>query len=587
MFIYKKVIMLGKIKVTNIAMVYLVGAILYLGACKKYYNPPSVFEDYVGDSLDLKARKVLFISIDGFPGSDLKSYSPTNLTSLLSHSKYSFAQYNEDVETAASAWTSMMTGVSYSTHGVYDSTLAVVPDADADYEDAVTVYPSFMSKILLSKPSFTVSGVTPWAALNSILFRPFRKKLSVSNDMLAKDSAIYLLKNADHAVNILHLNEVAIAGNAGGYSTSSNPAYKGAIDSVDSYVGQAIEAIKSRATYANENWLVIVNSDHGDIGSVENERNRGFVIYYNPYLKPSEVNLNGSANAQFVTRIASPYAAVMKSADNNLAFGTTKNFTVEYTINLSSVQNSYAYFFNIRNASGTKGWGWISSSGTWQMQTTSGTTYTTRYASGKTINDGKWHTLTMTVTHPTTSQTLITGYFDGAFVSTTTVASALDFGTPTSGDEFKIYLGISPNQISATSERGCTQLVGKLKIFNIALTNDEIANNICLQNISQHSEYSHLIGYWACDENTGAVFKSGIDNGIDLSFQTTGTWVAQGTSAPCNQAQADPSILFSALPIHADIPANILYWLKIRNSNNTWNWSGTQWISNFESEYAR
>ncbi len=47
----------------------------------------------------------------------------------------------------------------------------------------------------------------------------------------------------------------------------NNPRYKEAFKTADLYGMEAIEAIKSRETYETEDWLIIITSDHGGIGT--------------------------------------------------------------------------------------------------------------------------------------------------------------------------------------------------------------------------------------------------------------------------------------------------------------------------------
>ncbi len=49
--------------------------------------------------------------------------------------------------------------------------------------------------------------------------------------------------------------------------TINNPKYKEAFQTADKYGFETIEAIKSRETYATEDWLIIITSDHGGIGT--------------------------------------------------------------------------------------------------------------------------------------------------------------------------------------------------------------------------------------------------------------------------------------------------------------------------------
>lgn len=49
--------------------------------------------------------------------------------------------------------------------------------------------------------------------------------------------------------------------------TFNNPGYKEAFLEIDSYGYETLEAIKARETYETEDWLVIVASDHGGVGT--------------------------------------------------------------------------------------------------------------------------------------------------------------------------------------------------------------------------------------------------------------------------------------------------------------------------------
>ena len=49
--------------------------------------------------------------------------------------------------------------------------------------------------------------------------------------------------------------------------TINNPRYKEAFNTADQYGFETINAIKQRATYDTEDWLIIITSDHGGIGT--------------------------------------------------------------------------------------------------------------------------------------------------------------------------------------------------------------------------------------------------------------------------------------------------------------------------------
>ena len=56
------------------------------------------------------------------------------------------------------------------------------------------------------------------------------------------------------------------AGHGTGFS-ATNPVYLAAIEASDLYVGQMLTAILDRPTFAIEDWLIVVTTDHGGLGT--------------------------------------------------------------------------------------------------------------------------------------------------------------------------------------------------------------------------------------------------------------------------------------------------------------------------------
>lgn len=63
-------------------------------------------------------------------------------------------------------------------------------------------------------------------------------------------------------------DNVDIAGHSSGF-TSDFEKYVGQIEKIDSHIKRVLEAIESRTTYNDEEWLVVITSDHGGDESVE------------------------------------------------------------------------------------------------------------------------------------------------------------------------------------------------------------------------------------------------------------------------------------------------------------------------------
>ncbi len=54
-------------------------------------------------------------------------------------------------------------------------------------------------------------------------------------------------------------------GHGRGFSYN-NPKYKQAFKTADSYGYETLRAFKARKTYEQEDWLIVITSDHGGIG---------------------------------------------------------------------------------------------------------------------------------------------------------------------------------------------------------------------------------------------------------------------------------------------------------------------------------
>jgi predicted AlkP superfamily pyrophosphatase or phosphodiesterase len=85
-------------------------------------------------------------------------------------------------------------------------------------------------------------------------------------DNRATDEAVKQLTEANSDALFLYIGQVDVAGHAHGFHPTV-PQYIEAIERADKLVGQVTAAMKARKTYAQEDWLVIVTSDHGGKGT--------------------------------------------------------------------------------------------------------------------------------------------------------------------------------------------------------------------------------------------------------------------------------------------------------------------------------
>ena len=64
----------------------------------------------------------------------------------------------------------------------------------------------------------------------------------------------------------LHFDNVDHVGHAYGFSPNVSQ-YITAIEDVDAFITPIIQSIVQRPNYSNEDWLVLITSDHGGLGT--------------------------------------------------------------------------------------------------------------------------------------------------------------------------------------------------------------------------------------------------------------------------------------------------------------------------------
>jgi hypothetical protein len=113
------------------------------------------------------------------------------------------------------------------------------------------------------------------------------------------------------------------------------------IESVDAKVGSLMTAIQQRPNYANEDWLILVTSDHGGLGtshggnSIE-EQNVPFIAS-SAFITPQFIEKSSTISPPAVDCLSNSIELqfdgnndYVQIADNSLFnFGNSRDFTVE------------------------------------------------------------------------------------------------------------------------------------------------------------------------------------------------------------------------------------------------------------------
>ena len=178
------------------------------------------------------------------------------------------AENTQDTSTAP-GWCSILTGVWADKHGITANGIT----KSLEYKTLLT---TLVEDDIIDSSTF----ITKWKG-------HFDRKNATYNDEKAYceenklNVAFNRLKN-DEASHEFTLNEVNkkdcadfifviyeptdSTGHDLGF-TINNPKYKEAFKTADQYGFETIEAIKARATYDTEDWLIIITSDHGGFGT--------------------------------------------------------------------------------------------------------------------------------------------------------------------------------------------------------------------------------------------------------------------------------------------------------------------------------
>ena len=162
-------------------------------------------------------------------------------------------------------WSSMLIGARTDKH--------LVSSNDFTGNDYAT-YPDFLTRLEQVDSGFNTFAVVDWAplgttasggplfgdAIDEVLFFNAGEEGYGRADSLSVDAAVDRLEtgNIDAAfVYIGDTDEVAHA------TSTYAPEYRTAIEVADVLVGRLVAAIQARPTYADEDWLILMCTDHG------------------------------------------------------------------------------------------------------------------------------------------------------------------------------------------------------------------------------------------------------------------------------------------------------------------------------------
>lgn len=198
------------------------------------------------------ARKALLIGVDGLRADSLALVPTPNIDSLIHAGAYSFEAQAIDETWSAPGWNTILTGVFPKKHGVKDNSFSGKNNEQ---------YPTIFSRLAQGKTGSAVA----WNPLEELIGKGENHNYYSYNDRKVVRRTEAFLYSGVFDFIFTHFISVDNAGHLHGFSDAVLE-YAAAIEEIDGYVGKLVDAIRNRQTYSEEEWLVMLVSDHGGRG---------------------------------------------------------------------------------------------------------------------------------------------------------------------------------------------------------------------------------------------------------------------------------------------------------------------------------
>ncbi len=565
--------------------------LLTVSSCTVFDDPAPIFEEEVS-SLNINKRRVLLINVDGAVGEIVKEVMPPRIAALLEHSKYTFAGLSDLNANYGPTWASIAKGVSVSKHHVVNDEFMPELGNDESHEE-VPYFPSFMYRLEEVKPHYQSSIVMRDEIMAKELFNEVENRHFFDTDAEVATYSENYLKTAKDMLMVVQFSSVMEAGRASGFA-ASNPDYIAAINAVDGYMGRLVDAVKERETYADEEWLIILQSNNGgygqETGGEEVEAKNIFMILNHPRFQPYEYTPRFLSGSRFY-KIGNTERNGVQATDNTSYNLVGDEMTVEFFVKAnefasSGVSNTFMFgkaiiqtqtnTDNVNNAN-TRGWFFLERSGA--------TAFYGKFSDGTSLNSfadgaivpytkGKWAHMAVTI-KKTGTMVNKSIYTDGKLTKSDNLSVAADAKLE-SAAPFRIQHGTAHN--ADGSHNRDTEL-SEIRIFNKALTAEQIARHACLLSLPEDDDaYDDLTGYYPLKED----FNNKVTTGPNLESIGNGEvdrLPASGITTGCDMADPKKTTVLT----NVDTAPLVFYWLRQRYE--TYGWSKADLLKPFELEF--
>jgi len=219
-----------------------------------------------------RQAKALIIGIDGCRPDALQAARTPHLDALVADGVWFDATDirkpggTDEADTVSGpGWSNLLTGVWPDKHGVLNNKFSA-PQYDR--------YPHMFSRLKQARPEAVTASFSTWKPIADQIVRDADHCLNVSDeptdyarwDADVAAACVAHLRAANPDLTIFYQGQVDETGHAHGFHPTV-PQYIAAIETVDANIGSVLAAIRERPTSSREDWLVIVCTDHGGLGT--------------------------------------------------------------------------------------------------------------------------------------------------------------------------------------------------------------------------------------------------------------------------------------------------------------------------------
>ncbi len=209
--------------------------------------------------------KVLLIGIDGVRPDVLAEVPTPNIDSLAASGWYTDVARTTTPSVSGPSWSSMLTGVWPEKHGVTNNSFT-----GRDYD----TWPGFLTRVERERPELATFAALDWLPLaelpdggpvvsgaidTRVVVDGYDLGWAQADGEVASQAVLHLVEADPDAMFVYLGNPDETSHRHGSIGTE----YRDAIALADWHVGMLIDAVRVRRYANDEDWLVLISTDHG------------------------------------------------------------------------------------------------------------------------------------------------------------------------------------------------------------------------------------------------------------------------------------------------------------------------------------